>query len=218
MDGSVRLKFGPVQAPIFSWNFFLVDLAVPWKTSTYWRQQQVFPQSVVLARCRRDLLVHYLRPVLGPVLPKFGTEPNHIFFWPNFLFVAGVINKGDSFRRRRSRSNSLAPHAIQQQLLQQQHDHLPTVPSTPHDVSSYRVALVGTQGVGKTALISQFMTSECINAYDQGKSNRWRHPLRIPNLSKTARNPSIDLGESTGWPSVGSLGMREFKVMKKQTD
>ncbi|XP_071451124.1 GTP-binding protein GEM [Hetaerina americana] len=27
--------------------------------------------------------------------------------------------------------------------------------------------MVGTQGVGKTALISQFMTSECINAYDR---------------------------------------------------
>lgn len=37
------------------------------------------------------------------------------------------------------------------------------------EVSKYRVALVGAQGVGKTALISQFMTSECINAYDHKK-------------------------------------------------
>lgn len=91
-----------------------------------------------------------------------------------FILFLGVINKGDSFRRRRSRSNSLAPHAVQalqqqQQQQQLQQEMLQTVPATPHDASSYRVAMVGTQGVGKTALISQFMTSECINAYDQGK-------------------------------------------------
>ena len=33
-------------------------------------------------------------------------------------------------------------------------------------VDSYRVAIVGCQGVGKTALIQQFSTSECINAFD----------------------------------------------------
>lgn len=37
------------------------------------------------------------------------------------------------------------------------------------EVSRYIVALLGSQGVGKTALISQFMTSECINAYDRQK-------------------------------------------------
>jgi len=29
--------------------------------------------------------------------------------------------------------------------------------------------MLGARGVGKTALISQFMTSECINAYDRQK-------------------------------------------------
>lgn len=37
------------------------------------------------------------------------------------------------------------------------------------EISNYTVALLGTQGVGKTALISQFMTSECINAYERQK-------------------------------------------------
>lgn len=36
-------------------------------------------------------------------------------------------------------------------------------------VTSYIVALLGAQGVGKSALISQFMTSECINAYERQK-------------------------------------------------
>ncbi|XP_042203541.1 ras-like protein rasG [Homarus americanus] len=34
------------------------------------------------------------------------------------------------------------------------------------DDSSFRMAIVGATGVGKTALIHQFRTSECINAYD----------------------------------------------------
>lgn len=38
-----------------------------------------------------------------------------------------------------------------------------------YEVQTYTVALLGAQGVGKTALISQFMTSECINAYDGQK-------------------------------------------------
>lgn len=43
------------------------------------------------------------------------------------------------------------------------------MPDQMPDISSYTVCLLGAQGVGKTALISQFMTSECINAYDRQK-------------------------------------------------
>lgn len=41
------------------------------------------------------------------------------------------------------------------------------------EISKYRVVLLGDSGVGKTALVSQFMTSEYINTYDAslGKSN-----------------------------------------------
>lgn len=82
------------------------------------------------------------------------------------LFVLGIVNRGDSFRRRRSRSNSLCPQTMggmPSPVLDQ--------PDRTHhiEVTKYTVALVGSQGVGKTALISQFMTSECINAYDSKK-------------------------------------------------
>ncbi|XP_046477654.2 ras-like protein 2 [Neodiprion pinetum] len=76
------------------------------------------------------------------------------------LTSKGVINRGDSFRRRRSRSNSLVP--AEQETVQAK------APSST-EIVSYTVAILGTQGVGKTALISQFMTSECINAYDRQK-------------------------------------------------
>lgn len=47
-----------------------------------------------------------------------------------------------------------------------------TVDSTPLDtpeeaeVPKYRVVMLGDSGVGKTALVSQFMTSEYMNTYD----------------------------------------------------
>ncbi|XP_039283633.1 GTP-binding protein REM 1 [Nilaparvata lugens] len=86
----------------------------------------------------------------------------------SFSFTSkGVVNRGDSFRRRRSRSNSVLPPGG--------HEGGPTAPEPPPplspvhspDFSSYQVAMLGAQGVGKTALVSQFMTSECINAYDR---------------------------------------------------
>lgn len=47
-----------------------------------------------------------------------------------------------------------------------------TVDSTPlgspeeREIPKYRVVLLGDSGVGKTALVSQFMTSEYMNTYD----------------------------------------------------
>jgi hypothetical protein len=86
------------------------------------------------------------------------------------LLSAGIVNRGDSFRRRRSRSNSLVPPQI---LTSPAPDCTPpasptlAVTATAPDVVTYRVAMIGAQGVGKSALVSQFMTSECINAYDR---------------------------------------------------
>ncbi|XP_061714751.1 GTP-binding protein REM 1 [Cydia pomonella] len=73
----------------------------------------------------------------------------------NITQKGGIVNRGDSFRRRRSRSGSLAPSPAQPE------------PSERRVVALHRVAMVGAPGVGKTALISQFQTSECINAYDR---------------------------------------------------
>ncbi|VEN47379.1 unnamed protein product, partial [Callosobruchus maculatus] len=87
-----------------------------------------------------------------------------------FTNKTGIVNRGDSFRRRRSRSNSLCPPSMggggggggtPSPVLDE--------PGQVTEVANYTVALLGAQGVGKTALISQFMTSECINAYDRQK-------------------------------------------------
>lgn len=75
----------------------------------------------------------------------------------------GVVNRGDSFRRRRSRSNSLAPtspmYAPEEVL-----------PPNSCPAESFQVAMIGAPGVGKGALLSQFRSSECINAYDTRES------------------------------------------------
>ncbi|XP_059619178.1 GTP-binding protein RAD isoform X1 [Phlebotomus argentipes] len=75
----------------------------------------------------------------------------------------GVINRGDSFRRRRSRSNSLVPtspiHARAEEAV-----------TTAANVETFQVAMLGAPGVGKAALVSQFRTSECINAYEGPES------------------------------------------------
>lgn len=48
--------------------------------------------------------------------------------------------------------------------------------SSTGPVESHRVSMLGGPGVGKTALISQFCTSECINAYeDTGERIRMRY-------------------------------------------
>jgi hypothetical protein len=121
--------------------------------------------------------------------------------------LTGIVNRGDSFRRRRSRSNSLiptptTPEPSQANTAFTSDDGLlmpsnvsransrsnsrrssraspnqtpnqsprpsiaPQPPSPTGPTSHYRVAMIGARGVGKSALISQFLTSDSINAYD----------------------------------------------------
>ncbi|XP_064107147.1 GTP-binding protein REM 2-like isoform X2 [Macrobrachium nipponense] len=116
----------------------------------------------------------------------------------------GIINRGDSFRRRRSRSNSIQPpmegplcgtppnipSSLDLATPPQTPDHSGTTPTpqqvaTPDSggdsepVSSFRMAILGATGVGKTALIHQFRTSECINAYDCNASDESEQPVSI---------------------------------------
>lgn len=94
--------------------------------------------------------------------------------------ATGIINRGDSFRRRRSRSNSLAATSPQ-------HSQAPSElrgassgggggsksNTSKQPVETHHVYMLGASGVGKVALISQFTTSECINAYEGPGEFRW---------------------------------------------
>lgn len=119
------------------------------------------------------------------------------------MILPGVVNRGDSFRRRRSRSNSLAPSNQQDSSTSEVGPAVKNRPngtSTAKDESSnlssadsarkpanfqlgspqqhaavraYKVAIIGAHGVGKSALVGQFMTSDCINAYDRVRSGNF---------------------------------------------
>lgn len=62
-------------------------------------------------------------------------------------------------------------------------------------ISKYRVVLLGYSGVGKTALVSQFMTSEYINTYDASLGKFVHHPFTTNNAATSfnARCETQDL-------------------------
>lgn len=100
-----------------------------------------------------DLLRNYFSIVIAQWIP-----------FTLFAFAClGIVNRGDSFRRRRSRSTSLIPPVSPMKAP----DNGMSSQSGPAD--SYLVAMLGAPGVGKCALLSQFRTSECINAYETGR-------------------------------------------------
>ncbi|XP_063848494.1 GTP-binding protein REM 2-like isoform X1 [Scylla paramamosain] len=85
----------------------------------------------------------------------------------------GVVNRGDSFRPRRSASNT----SVTSTVSSCSRERLPSVGSvpstpgcskvpTPTAPPQHRVVMIGAPGVGKSTLITQFMTSEYMCAYD----------------------------------------------------
>lgn len=100
----------------------------------------------------------------------------HLYFCSFFCLLplppTGIINRGDSFRRRRSRSNSLAPvspiHPRVGALAgcTDMDVNLNDGGNHQQQVDVFHVEMLGAPGVGKQALVSQFRTSDCINAYD----------------------------------------------------
>ncbi|XP_011634309.1 uncharacterized protein LOC105425295 isoform X2 [Pogonomyrmex barbatus] len=87
----------------------------------------------------------------------------------------GVVNRGDSIISRRSRSNTSVNSSRNSNVSGERSPFEGSCcsgqgGSTDSDIeesiSKYRVVLLGDSGVGKTALVSQFMTSEYMNTYD----------------------------------------------------
>lgn len=103
----------------------------------------------------------------------------------------GVVNRGDSFRRRRSRSSSLAP------VISPMYAPEEILPPNNVPIQSHVVAMIGPHGVGKGTLLFQFRSSECINAYDIKESPGQQNISIILNgeeseLKFTIKNVSID--------------------------
>ncbi|XP_012270480.1 uncharacterized protein LOC105694415 [Orussus abietinus] len=89
----------------------------------------------------------------------------------------GVVNRGDSIISRRSRSNTSVNSSRNSNVSGErspfdgsccsgQGGAVESTESDAEEIPKYRVVLLGDSGVGKTALVSQFMTSEYMNTYD----------------------------------------------------
>ncbi|XP_014478314.1 PREDICTED: uncharacterized protein LOC106746322 isoform X2 [Dinoponera quadriceps] len=86
----------------------------------------------------------------------------------------GVVNRGDSIISRRSRSNTSVNSSRNSNVSGERSPFEgsccsgqgASTESDIEEISKYRVVLLGDSGVGKTALVSQFMTSEYMNTYD----------------------------------------------------
>ncbi|XP_077273769.1 uncharacterized protein LOC143903758 isoform X1 [Temnothorax americanus] len=87
----------------------------------------------------------------------------------------GVVNRGDSIISKRSRSNTSVNSSRNSNVSGERSPFEGSCCSGQgassesdgeESISKYRVVLLGDSGVGKTALVSQFMTSEYINTYD----------------------------------------------------
>ncbi|XP_065092986.1 uncharacterized protein Rgk2 [Ochlerotatus camptorhynchus] len=119
-----------------------------------------------------------------PERPYNPRQSDDLYRLRHFSISKGtVVNCGDSIISRRSRSNtsvnSTASRASERSPFDGSCcgggyatvDSLPSSPNAEEDDSEpiptrYRVVMVGDSGVGKTALVSQFMTSEYMHTYD----------------------------------------------------
>uniref|UniRef100_A0A0C9R2C1 RABH1B protein n=1 Tax=Fopius arisanus TaxID=64838 RepID=A0A0C9R2C1_9HYME len=107
----------------------------------------------------------------------------------------GVVNRGDSIISRRSRSNTSVNSSRNSNVSGERSPFdgsccsgqgvaADSTESEAEDVPKYRVVLLGDSGVGKTALVSQFMTSEYMNTYDASLAGKFTLDLRTARLRR----------------------------------
>ncbi|XP_050420083.1 uncharacterized protein LOC126833022 [Adelges cooleyi] len=117
-----------------------------------------------------------------PYNPRSGDELYRLRTF-SITNKGGVVNCGDSIINRRSRSNTSVNSTASKHSPSNMsgvspfdgsccggnssyNDLSSGESSVVDDIPKYRVVLLGESGVGKTALVSQFMTSEYMNTYD----------------------------------------------------
>ncbi|XP_022119724.2 uncharacterized protein LOC110996390 [Pieris rapae] len=129
-------------------------------------------QSVKAARSRtgeRQLLGLPQQRARVASMPNTGVEEEYYRLRHFSITGKGVVNRGDSLRSRRSRSNtSVASSASSTEAVTRASApcSLASSRDSSAGLSSYRVVVVGGPGVGKSSLVGQFMTSEYLHAYD----------------------------------------------------
>nr|XP_049701876.1 uncharacterized protein LOC110376650 isoform X3 [Helicoverpa armigera] len=129
-------------------------------------------QSVKAGRSRtgeRQLLGLPQQRARVASMPNTGVEEEYYRLRHFSITGKGVVNRGDSLRSRRSRSNtSVASSASSTEAVTRASApcSLASSRDSSAGLSSYRVLVLGAPGVGKSSLVGQFMTSEYLHAYD----------------------------------------------------
>ncbi|XP_073967493.1 uncharacterized protein [Choristoneura fumiferana] len=129
-------------------------------------------QSVKAARSRtgeRQLLGLPQQRARVASMPNTGVEEEYYRLRHFSITGKGVVNRGDSLRSRRSRSNtSVASSASSTEAVNRASApcSLASSRDSSAGLSAYRVLVLGGPGVGKSSLVGQFMTSEYLHAYD----------------------------------------------------
>ncbi|XP_013111698.2 uncharacterized protein LOC106090148 isoform X3 [Stomoxys calcitrans] len=118
-------------------------------------------------------------------MPNTGVEEEYYRLRHFSITGKGVINRGDSLKSRRSKSNNsvassnssnehlTAPQAPQATRSSANHSLASSRESSTSNPGNgpYRVLMMGAPAVGKSSLVSQFMTSEYLHAYDTSIGN-----------------------------------------------
>lgn len=123
-------------------------------------------------------------------MPNTGVEEEYYRLRHFSITGKGVVNRGDSLKSRRSRSNNSVASSNSREILRESKavaystEHLTASypgsarnsaagslassreSSASQDPAPYRVLMLGAPAVGKSSLVSQFMTSEYLHAYD----------------------------------------------------
>ncbi|XP_014603260.1 PREDICTED: flocculation protein FLO11-like isoform X4 [Polistes canadensis] len=111
-------------------------------------------------------------------MPNTGVEEEYYRLRHFSITGKGVVNRGDSLKSRRSRSNnsvassnSSTEHLTASYPGSARNSAAGSLASSressaSQDPASYRVLMLGAPAVGKSSLVSQFMTSEYLHAYD----------------------------------------------------
>lgn len=116
------------------------------------------------------------------------------------LTPKGFVNRGDSFRRRRR--SMLTTEDSSATSFEHRHssscldEHTSVEAATVNQgaaVSSYVVALVGADGVGKTSLVDQLLTSESINAYDFDPEADGTHEMKKVSVELDGEESELQL-------------------------
>ncbi|RVE41520.1 hypothetical protein evm_013829 [Chilo suppressalis] len=129
-------------------------------------------QSVKAGRSRtgeRQLLGLPQQRARVASMPNTGVEEEYYRLRHFSITGKGVVNRGDSLRSRRSRSNtSVASSASSTEAVTRASApcSLASSRDSSAGLSTYRVLVIGAPGVGKSSLVGQFMTSEYLHAYD----------------------------------------------------